>query len=128
MIVLMDTQALLWRVEDSPRLSPSARAIISDPSNHALYSVASLWEITIKVGLGKLETKEPLDVLFSRMESRAPHLRLPLLTPHFLEYAKLPHHHRDPFDRMIIAQALSESLIVVGSDDAFDAYGVQRIW
>lgn len=128
MTVLMDTQALLWLMESNPRLSDAARAVINDKNNRALYSIASLWEIAIKVGLGKLETKTPLDVMFPDMESRAPELRLPVLTPHLLEYARLPLHHRDPFDRMMIAQALSEDLAIVGNDEAFDAYGVRRIW
>jgi len=128
MTVLLDTHALLWLTENSPRLSDSARAIITDTSNRALYSVASLWEMTIKVGLRKLTMRRPLDVMFSELEGSAMELRLPVLTPHLLEYARLPLYHRDPFDRMIIAQAMSEGLTVVGNDDVFDAYGVPRIW
>ena len=128
MTVLLDTHALLWLTENSPRLSDSARAIITDTSNRALYSVASLWEMTIKVGLRKLTMRRPLDVMFSELEGSAMELRLPVLTPHLLEYARLPLYHRDPVDRMIIAQAMSEGLTVVGNDDVFDAYGVPRIW
>lgn len=100
----------------------------NDQSNRTLYSVVSLWEIAIKVGLRKLETKVPIEAMFPEMERRAPDLRPPLLTPHLLEYARLPLHHRDPFDRMIVAQALSENLSIISSDSTLDAYGIQRIW
>jgi PIN domain nuclease of toxin-antitoxin system len=128
MKLLLDTHALLWLTENSPFLSPVARDAITDPVNTTFFSVVSLWEISIKVGLGKLKTKRPLRSMFTELENRALEMRLPILTPHLLEYASLPLHHRDPFDRMILAQALSEGSTIVGKDPAFDAYGVRRIW
>ena len=85
MNLLLDTHTLLWLTEDSPNLSRSARAVITDQANRVRYSVASLWEIVIKVGLKKLQTKRPLDVMFTEWESRAPDLRVAVLTPHLLE-------------------------------------------
>lgn len=124
----MDTHALLWLTESSPKLSSIANTVVSDLSNRAFYSVVSLWEIAIKVGLKKLHLQRPIEVMFPEIEKRAPDLRLPLLTPHLLEYTRLPFYHRDPFDRMIVAQALSENLSVISSDPALDAYGIRRIW
>jgi len=85
MNLLLDTHTLLWLTEDSPNLSRSARAVITDQADRVRYSVASLWEIVIKVGLKKLQTKRPLDVMFTELESRAPDLRVAVLTPHLLE-------------------------------------------
>jgi PIN domain nuclease of toxin-antitoxin system len=128
MKLLLDTHALLLLTENSPFLSPAAKKAVTEPANTTLFSVASLWEISIKVGLGKLRTKRPLKLMFSELENRAPEMRLPILTSHLLAYTELPFHHRDPFDRMILAQALSEGLTIVGRDSMFDSYGVQRIW
>ncbi len=128
MKALLDTHTLLWMADDSPELSQTARAALLPSTAEKYYSVVSLWEISIKVGLGKLPLRQPLENFLRALEGN-PHLvPLALVRDHFVRYAALPFHHRDPFDRMLIAQALSENLTVVGNDAAFDAYGVHRLW
>jgi len=119
--LLVDTHALLWSIGDPERLSDVARAALWDPANEVRVSVASVWEIGIKRALGMLTAPDDL----------RPHLEaanfIPLLIS--LEHAKvagsLPLHHRDPFDRMLIAQAQIESLTLVTRDERFARYGVQ---
>lgn len=126
MRVLLDTQALIWSSIDSPQLSAPARGTLTDTRTTGVCSLASLWEISIKVGLGKLDLTVPLAEFIGEVRARFDLLRVE--TQHCLRHAALPLHHRDPFDRMLIAQALSEELTIVGNDEAFDAYGVARIW
>ncbi len=128
MNVLLDTHSFLWMTLDLPELSSQARTIIRAPSNRKFVSMASLWELAIKDGLGKLEVQAPLQELLAGIGKTFPLHRLGIQDAHVLAYRNLPLHHRDPFDRMIIAQALSEKFIVIGNDTAFDAYGVERIW
>ncbi|MFA7343739.1 MAG: type II toxin-antitoxin system VapC family toxin [Terrimicrobiaceae bacterium] len=128
MRVLLDTHTLLWVADDSPQLSIAARKALLPQTTERYFSVISLWEISIKVGLGKLPLRQPLESFLDALESNPNLLPLNLARDHFVRYAALPLHHRDPFDRMLVAQALSESLTVVGCDEAFDAYGVQRVW
>lgn len=113
---------------DPSRLSPSARRVVSASRNELFLSGASEWEIAIKYGLRKLELAIPLAQL---LNDERRHLRIaqaPLTTSHFLQVATLPLHHRDPFDRIIVAQALVEGLALVSADSVFDAYGAKRIW
>jgi PIN domain nuclease of toxin-antitoxin system len=126
--LLLDTHALVWSIDDPARLSAVASAAILDPANDRLLSAATIWELAIKVGLGKL----PLSMAYRPWMAKAiADLKLTTL-PVTVEYADrqstLPPHHKDPFDRLMIAQALVEGIPVVGSDTAFDAYGVTRIW
>ncbi|MCW5559589.1 MAG: type II toxin-antitoxin system VapC family toxin [Verrucomicrobiae bacterium] len=128
MNVLLDTHSFLWMTQDKPELSSRARAAISDPSIQKFVSMVSLWELAIKDGLGKVELRAPLHELLAEIGNPFPLHRLGIQDAHVLAYRNLALHHRDPFDRMLIAQALSENLAVVGNDEAFDAYGVLRIW
>lgn len=129
MNVLLDTHALIWFLEEAPALSSRAREVIEDGNNTCLVSMATGWELAIKVGLGKLQTPIPLRYLFTEELERLQFTVLPIEARHLHQLLDLPlHQHRDPFDRLLIAQALRENLTVVGNDDAFDAYGVQRIW
>ena len=128
MRVLLDTHSLFWSVDDVARLSAAALGAIQDPANDRLLSAATVWEIAIKVGLGKLT----LSVAYRQwMEKAITDLQLTIL-PVTVEYADrqatLPRHHKDPFDRLMIAQALVEGIPIVSADVAFDAYGVTRIW
>ena len=128
MLLLLDTHTFLWATLDDPRLSAAARGLITDPSNTVEISLASAWEIAIKAGLGKLPLPQPVEV-FLRRELRSTGTGVtPITFDDVLAVAKLPQHHRDPFDRLIVAQALGRGLPVVGRDAAFDAYGVRRIW
>jgi PIN domain nuclease of toxin-antitoxin system len=121
--LLVDTRALLWWLDDAPDLSEPARAAISDPANAPLVSTASLWEIAIKRALGKLTAPpelpgEIVDAGFGW---------LPVDVEHAWAAGGLPPHHRDPFDRLIVAQALEEQIPVITRDPRFAAYGVRVI-
>lgn len=128
MRLLLDTHALLWFVSNHPDLSPTAAQLIGDPTNQKIVSVVSLWEITIKVSLGRLNLALPLaDFIKTHLTPSKVQL-LQIEVPHLLTLEALPHHHRDPFDRLLAAQALAEKVSFVSADAAFDSYGVQRIW
>lgn len=127
MRVLLDTHALLWFVADRPELSATARDIISNHDHEKIVSLASLWEIAIKLSLDKLTLTLPLDE-FIRVHLTPPKVQLLQITiPHLLTVRSLPHHHRDPFDRLLIAQALTEDVPIISNEAVFDDYGVQRI-
>ncbi len=128
MRLLLDTHALLWLLDGDAALSPAAHTAISDAQNEKLLSVSSLWEITIKTGLGKLALKQTLPEFLGLVEQTRAVQPLAIRPPHLLRLATLPHHHRDPFDRLIIAQALSENCTLVSRDGQLDAYGVSRLW
>lgn len=128
MRLLLDTHAFLWSLEDSDRLSAAARSAIQDRANEKRVSYATLWEITIKTALGKLELETPWEETLGGIERRAPGTLLNFTEDHLAVLLRLPQHHRDPFDRMLVAQALSENLTLVSNDAALDAYGVRRLW
>ena len=128
MRLLLDAQALLWFLWDHPRLSTAARASIADPDNDLMLSIGSCCEIAIKVSLGKLKLAQSYrSFLESAMAAHQIEL-LPINLEHTSILAELPFHHRDPFDRLLAAQALVEQISVVSVDAALDAYGVQRVW
>lgn len=128
MRILLDTHAFLWFLEGSASLSAHARSTIEEPENIVFVSVASLWEIAIKYSLGRLDLEQPFgEFIPSQIETNGFAL-LSLDVPHMSRVAELPFHHRDPFDRMIIAQSLVEDLPIIGRDEAFDHYGVARHW
>jgi PIN domain nuclease of toxin-antitoxin system len=128
MAYLLDTQAFLWFIAGDERLSIAARAAIEDTAHPRSLSIASAWEIAIKLSLGKLTLAEPLDVLLPReLKRNGIHVR-DIALPHLFRLTAMPFLHRDPFDRLIAAQELTDNLIIVSSDAAFDGYGVSRIW
>jgi PIN domain nuclease of toxin-antitoxin system len=122
--LLVDTHVLLWWLADDPALPEQARAMIGKSTTEALVSVASLWEIAIKRRLGKLEAPEslPETVVTEGFQW------LPIEPEHAWAVASLPVHHRDPFDRLLIAQGLAEGLPIVTGDHRFDDYGVEVCW
>ncbi len=124
---LLDTHIFLWFIAGSERLRDPARSLLIDPENEALLSVASLWEIAIKINLGKLTLERPFEELIPEQLSVADIDRLPIRMEHLTALLKLPLHHRDPFDRLIIAQALAEGVPVLSSDPEFRKYPVQVI-
>lgn len=128
MLTLIDTHAFLWLTGDNSRLSPTALAFMGDKSNQLLLNIVSGWEIAIKLGIGKLKLATPLEELLTSAVDRASVLLTPNRNTHIVEVSRLPLHHRDPFDRLLAAQCLSESLPIVSQDEVFDKYGVQRIW
>ena len=128
MRLLLDTHAFLWFILDEPQLSAAADALISDPANDIEVSPASYWEIAIKIRLGKYSLPEPFDVFIEREISANRFGILSIEPKHAAALCSMPFHHRDPFDRLIIAQAMVEGIGVVSSDAAFDPYGVTRLW
>jgi PIN domain nuclease of toxin-antitoxin system len=123
--LLLDTQTFLWYIMGDARLPQRLRSYIEDPSNPYRISIASLWELSIKDSIGKLR----LDISFHEPihEYVIPSglTILPVSIDHLLALRKLPHHHRDPFDRIIIAQSIAENLTVVTTDSQFDKYSIQ---
>lgn len=128
MSLLLDTQALLWFLLDDPRMSTTARDAIVDHPEPVLVSPGSLWEIAIKISLGKYQLPMPYVEFWDQQLAANEFHLLPIAVAHTARVTSLPFHHRDPFDRLLIAQALEEGISIVGSDRAFDAYGVSRIW
>jgi PIN domain nuclease of toxin-antitoxin system len=128
MMLLLDTHTLLWFLRDDPQLSLKAKALIEDPTHRKLVSIASCWEIAIKAGLGKMNLSEPSRTL---LERELPGNSLELLQislEHATAVEGLPQHHKDPFDRLLIAQAIVEGIPIVSVDAAFDPYPITRIW
>jgi PIN domain nuclease of toxin-antitoxin system len=128
MKLLLDTHTFLWLVEGSPRLGPAAQAALADPLNELYLSVASVWELAIKTGNKKLALSDPLDVFLAKWAVAYRLALLPIQTPHALALLGLPDHHRDPFDRILIAQAIVESMTLVSADAKLAPYSVQLIW
>ncbi len=122
MKLLLDTHVLLWWLNDDARLHGTARLAIADRNNKVLVSVVSLWEIVIKIRIGKLEAD--LKETLRSMENGRLEL-LPIAPKHFMELAVLPSFHRDPFDHLLIAQTVSEQAILVSADAALSPYPVQ---
>jgi PIN domain nuclease of toxin-antitoxin system len=128
MRLLLDTHAFIWLVSRAPELSARARAMTLDPDNELLVSTASLWEMGIKSNQGKLTLGKPF-VEFVRTGLRENKIALlGIELEHVFEFEELPRHHKDPFDRMIAAQALEENVPVIGRDRMLDEYGVDRRW
>jgi PIN domain nuclease of toxin-antitoxin system len=126
--LLLDTHAMLWFVWDDSRLSARARTMIEDANNRKLVSVASCWEIAVKAGLGKLEIGESSRSFLPREIARNNFELLPISLDHATMVEGLAAHHRDPFDRLLIAQAMVEGLSFVSRDAVFDQYHVTRLW
>ena len=128
MSYLLDTHSFLWFIAGSSKLSKKARLLIESTDTELYLSVASLWEMAIKISLGKLYLKEPFEDLIPAQLSLNGINLLQISVKHTAVVTKLPFHHRDPFDRLIIAQAQTEELPVISTDSAFDAYEIQRVW
>jgi|SRR6185369_4623662 PIN domain nuclease of toxin-antitoxin system len=128
MRLLIDSHALIWYVDQHQQLSPASHAAISDPSNDLLLSAGSIWEIAIKIGLGKLVLTQPFSLWMSQALDDLGITVLPITVENADAQASLPKHHNDPFDRLIVAQALIEKVSIVSADARMDAYGITRIW
>jgi PIN domain nuclease of toxin-antitoxin system len=126
--ILLDTHAFLWFVWDDPLLSPAARQPIEDPANRKWGSIATCWEIAIKTGLRMLHLGEP-SASFLPRELATDHFELlGIRLAHATLVETLPMHHKDPFDRLLVAQALIDGIPLVRADAIFDRYGVNRLW
>lgn len=125
--LLLDTHTLIWYLEGDVQLSDTAKKRLDDRHERRIVSIVSVWEMVIKINLGKLEVKKPMSHLPDFLSVNAFEW-LPLAFDHNLAYLDLPLHHRDPFDRMLIAQASVEGLVIVTRDPHFQDYGVPILW
>jgi len=128
MRAILDTHAFLWWVIDSPELSQSARSVMGDSTNELYLSAASGWEIAIKTKLGRLEIAGDLEKLIPEQMVLNAISGLPVQMSHALHVFKLPDLHRDPFDRILIAQARLEEIPIITRDSAISQYDVETIW
>lgn len=127
MNLILDTHVLLWFTAGDERLSREGRRLIEDEETICYVSMASWWEIAIKSSLGKLRLDDPLDIFMAQRLDEG--YRLLSIEPHHLPpLVELPFHHRDPFDRLIVSQALQERMPVCSMDERFAAYGIRVIW
>lgn len=124
---LLDTHGFLWLIQGDPQLSERARVVISDDTNQLYFSVASIWEIAIKLNIGKLKIGHTIEDVYTLLDQLNIEI-LPIDRPDLIQYLTLPIHHRDPFDRILIAQSLNRDLVLVSADESFRAYTVQRLW
>ena len=124
----MDTHALLWWLADDPALPPAARKFIRTRSNNILISAASAWEIATKFRIGKLPDAAELASHFDTYLAQESFESLPITSSHAVRAGLLPGPHRDPFDRMLIAQSQAENLPIVSNDPVFDNYKLRRLW
>lgn len=125
---LLDTHTLLWFLTDETKLSHKARQLIESSSHESSCSIVSLWEIAIKTGLGKLDLAQPFEQMFPE-QLHLNHVEiLDITVDSLIKLTTLPFHHRDPFDRLIIAQGLTEGLPIISVDKVFEAYGISREW
>ncbi|MGB3515329.1 MAG: type II toxin-antitoxin system VapC family toxin [Elainellaceae cyanobacterium] len=122
----MDTQSFIWFITGSSRITATSRTQIENHEN--CLSIVSIWEIAIKSSIGKLSLGLSIDDLVEQHVINNGIELLPITVAHLSTVAILPLHHRDPFDRLIIAQAIVEQMLIVGADQVFDEYGVERLW
>ena len=128
MRLLLDTHTFLWWVEDAPALSKKARQAVANPDNECLLSLVSCWEMAIKLRLGKLKLANRIERFIPEQLSANGFRQLDIDFRHVARVATMPLHHRDPFDRLLAAQAKEEKLAIVSADAVFQKYGVKRIW
>jgi PIN domain nuclease of toxin-antitoxin system len=126
--ILLDTHTFLWLAEDNPLLSATAKTLIRDTGTKSVLSFVSIWELAIKTSSGKLNLAGPLEVYISTQVATNKIIFMEITLESIYKVADLPYHHRDPFDRLLIAQALTENIPIVSGDAIFDAYGITRIW
>lgn len=126
MRILLDTQVLIWYLDGNQKLARPSRHLIIDPNNAVFVSIASLWEIAVKTSIGKLKVSRSLADILPMLHNQSIDL-LQIMPGHVLQAATLAFHHRDPFDRMLIAQAQVEFLTVMSHDAIFGKYGIKVI-
>ncbi|MFO0877867.1 MAG: type II toxin-antitoxin system VapC family toxin [Gemmataceae bacterium] len=128
MRLLLDTHTLFWYIEADPQLSATAATLIQDASNEVLISPASYWEMAIKISVGKWQPARPYNDFMDLALVRYAFSVLPILPTHTAALIGLPFHHKDPFDRLLIAQAVVENVPIVSADATLDAYPIRRLW
>jgi len=127
MKLLLDTHIFIWWADQPEKLSPAALSALEDETNELLLSVASVWEMQIKIQLGKLKLSLPLKELVKNQQETNDLMVSPVALTHVLALDALPFHHKDPFDRLLIAQSISDGLTVVTADSQFSAYSVKLL-
>ncbi|HOC58886.1 MAG TPA: type II toxin-antitoxin system VapC family toxin [Smithellaceae bacterium] len=125
---LLDTHTFLWWINDAVQLSAKARSTIAEADNEIFLSIASCWEMAIKASLGKLRLTKPVEKFVTEQLTVNSFGLLNIQLHHAAKVEILPFHHRDPFDRLLIAQAITEKLTMISSDSVFADYGVPVIW
>lgn len=125
---IIDTHTLLWIVTDNPQLSEKAKKIYLNSKNHIFFSMVSIWEISIKISLKKLSIDHSLKDFIQKHVKGNDIRILNIELQHILLLENLHYHHRDPFDRLLISQAITENIPVISSDKSFDLYPIKRIW
>ena len=128
MRLLLDSHALIWAVDDPTRFPTNVPAELRAPANELWVSAATIWELSIKCSLGKLTLSLPFRIWIEQAMNDIGAAVLPVTIPHADRQVQLPFHHRDPFDRLLIAQALVEDMTIVSNETLFDVYGVVRLW
>lgn len=124
--LLLDTHTFIWLSEDDPNLPPLLRTSI-ESTDQVLVSIVSFWEISIKLNIGKISLKDDFNSIETRFQATKFTL-LPISITDTIQLSQLPSHHKDPFDRILIAQAINRNLPIASRDTAFDMYNVQRLW
>jgi PIN domain nuclease of toxin-antitoxin system len=124
---LIDTNTFIWLIEDDPKLPDSSKRLIDNLNNDIFISIASLWEMAIKISIGKLKLLGVLAQAIDELYARNIRI-LPIDSLHILRVQSLPFHHKDPFDRIIIAQSLTENITLISIDGFFDSYGIKRLF
>jgi PIN domain nuclease of toxin-antitoxin system len=127
MKLLLDTHIFLWLSSEPEKLSDQARSLCEDEANQLYLSLVTPWEVQIKQQLGKLECKQPLSTLIETQQRENDLHLLPVQLEHIYGLASLPNHHRDPFDRLLIAQAITESMVLVTVDEKIPLYPVATV-
>ncbi|MEG4252272.1 type II toxin-antitoxin system VapC family toxin [Microcoleus sp. AT3-A2] len=128
MRLLLDTHTFIWYVTDNPRLSAHVKLLIEDENNEKLLSIASIWEMAIKHSIGRLNFSLPFMEFVGQQLTVSNIGLLEINLQHIEVVASLPLHHRDPFDRLIIAQSMAEQIPILSVDAIFDAYAIARVW
>jgi PIN domain nuclease of toxin-antitoxin system len=128
MKLLLDTHTFIWWDSEPNRLSAQALGLCQDPENSLVLSVASLWEMQIKMQLGKLRLALPLGQIVESQQQTNRIEILPIMMPHVFELGNFPSHHKDPFDRLLIAQAIVEDAVLVTGDRMFSQYPINVAW
>jgi PIN domain nuclease of toxin-antitoxin system len=123
-----DTHAMYWYIEGDPQLSANARTLIQNSSNEVLISPASYWEIAIKIGMGRWQLNRTYEEFIDIGLNKYGFQVLPILPAHTARLIGLPFHHKDPFDRLLVTQAMVEGIPIISSDQVLDAYPIQRLW
>jgi len=127
MKLLLDTHIFIWWADQPEKLSPAALSALEDEANELLLSVASVWEMQIKIQLGKLKLSLPLKDLIKNQQETNDLTVSPVALTHVLALDALPFHHKDPFDRLLIAQSIEEDLTLVTADSQFSAYSINLL-